>query len=104
MFSRPISWIIGLKYHIRGKKHLEKDRACIIVANHQSSLDILGMFHLWPLMRKCAPVIKKEMLYIWPFGLSTWLGGGIFIDRSDTEKSISTLNNVIQDIKRKKVI
>lgn len=34
--------MLGLKWELRGKEHLEKDQACIIVANHQSSLDILG--------------------------------------------------------------
>lgn len=37
-----ISSLLGLKWELRGKEHLEKDEACIIVANHQSSLDILG--------------------------------------------------------------
>lgn len=37
-----ISSLLGFKWELRGKEHLEKDEACIIVANHQSSLDILG--------------------------------------------------------------
>lgn len=41
-FCHHISTILGLKFELRGKEHLEKDQACIIVANHQSSLDILG--------------------------------------------------------------
>lgn len=41
-FCHHISTVLGLKWELRGKEHLEKDQACIIVANHQSSLDILG--------------------------------------------------------------
>ena len=41
-FCHHISTLLGLKWELRGKEHLEKDQACIIVANHQSSLDILG--------------------------------------------------------------
>lgn len=39
---RHISCLVGLKWELRGQEHLEKEQACIIVANHQSSLDILG--------------------------------------------------------------
>lgn len=41
-FCHHISTVLGLKWELRGKEHLEKEQACIIVANHQSSLDILG--------------------------------------------------------------
>jgi len=37
-----VSTLIGLRWELRGKEHLAKDQACIIVANHQSSLDVLG--------------------------------------------------------------
>jgi len=36
-----------------------KEQACIIVANHQSLLDILGMFDIWSVMDKCTVVAKK---------------------------------------------
>ncbi|TGZ57144.1 1-acyl-sn-glycerol-3-phosphate acyltransferase [Temnothorax longispinosus] len=62
-----ISALLGLRWELRGREHLEKNRACIIVANHQSSLDILGMFDLWPVMDKCTVVAKKEIFYAWPF-------------------------------------
>lgn len=39
---RKVTTLVGLKWELRGEEHLEKDRACIIVANHQSSLDVLG--------------------------------------------------------------
>lgn len=94
---------MGLRWELRGKEHLEKDRACIIVANHQSSLDILGMFDLWPVMDKCTIVAKKELFYAWPFGLSAWLCGLIFIDRMNSEKSRSVLNLAAEQLKQEKV-
>jgi lysophosphatidate acyltransferase len=45
-FCHHISTVLGLKWELRGREHLEKDQACIIVANHQSSLDILGMWQI----------------------------------------------------------
>lgn len=41
-FCSPISSLIGMKWILRGREHLEKDESFIIVSNHQSSLDVLG--------------------------------------------------------------
>ena len=41
--SKHISRIIGIKWFLRGAEHLEKDRTCVFIANHQSSLDVQGM-------------------------------------------------------------
>ncbi|KAG7197869.1 hypothetical protein KM043_001680 [Ampulex compressa] len=99
----PISALLGLRFELRGREHLEKDRVCVIVANHQSSLDILGMFFLWPIMDKCTVVAKKEVFYAWPFGLGAWLCGLIFIDRMNSEKARCAINAATQHIKDKKI-
>ncbi|XP_003424072.1 1-acyl-sn-glycerol-3-phosphate acyltransferase alpha [Nasonia vitripennis] len=97
------SSLLGIRWQIRGREHLEKERACIIVANHQSSLDILGMFDLWPVMDKCTVVAKKEIFYAWPFGLAAWLCGLIFIDRMNSEKARSTINTAVEYLKENKI-
>lgn len=98
-----VSNLIGLRWELRGREHLEKEQACIIVANHQSSLDILGMLEIWPIMDKCTAVAKKELFYAWPFGLAAWLCGLIFIDRMNSDKSRMVLNEATDNIKEKKV-
>lgn len=40
----PVTTLIGLRWIVRNTEYLKKDQACIIVSNHQSSLDILGEF------------------------------------------------------------
>ncbi|XP_055909910.1 1-acyl-sn-glycerol-3-phosphate acyltransferase alpha-like [Eupeodes corollae] len=102
-FCHKISNLIGLKWELRGKEILEKDQACIIVANHQSSLDVLGMFDIWPVMNKCTVVAKRELFYAWPFGLAAWLAGLIFIDRVRSEKARETLNEVNRKIKKQNI-
>lgn len=98
-----INTLLGLRWELRGREHLERDRACIIVANHQSSLDVLGMFELWPVMDKCTVVAKKEIFYAWPVGLAAWLCGLIFIDRMNSERARSVINDATQEIKTNKV-
>lgn len=43
-FCCHISKVIGLTWTLRGIEHLSTDESCVIVANHQSSLDVLGKF------------------------------------------------------------
>ncbi|XP_034139010.1 1-acyl-sn-glycerol-3-phosphate acyltransferase alpha isoform X3 [Drosophila guanche] len=98
-----VTALIGLRWELRGKEHLAKDQACIIVANHQSSLDVLGMFNIWHVMNKCTVVAKRELFYAWPFGLAAWLAGLIFIDRVRGEKARETLNEVNRRIKKQRI-
>ncbi|KAK2584649.1 hypothetical protein KPH14_006996 [Odynerus spinipes] len=97
-----ISRLLGLRWELRGKENLDKDVACIIVANHQSSLDLLGMFKLWPLMDRCTAIAKKEVFYAWPFGLAAWLAGIIFIDRLNSDKARSVINTASKESKDNK--
>lgn len=96
--------MLGLRWELRGREHLEKEQACIIVANHQSSIDLLGMFDIWPIMDKCTVVAKKEIFYAWPFGLAAWLCGLIFIDRMNSEKARCKINTATEYIKENNVI
>ncbi|KAK5650581.1 hypothetical protein RI129_001610 [Pyrocoelia pectoralis] len=99
---KPISSILGLRWILRGKEHLEVDRACIIVSNHQSSIDILGLFDIWQIMDKCTVVAKKELLYAGPFGIAAWLCGLIFIDRVHSHSARNSVNEAADIVKRKK--
>uniref|UniRef100_A0A1B6E5F2 1-acylglycerol-3-phosphate O-acyltransferase n=1 Tax=Clastoptera arizonana TaxID=38151 RepID=A0A1B6E5F2_9HEMI len=101
---RHISTLLGLHWELKGKEYLEKDQAYIIVANHQSSLDILGMFEIWPIMKKCTVVAKKELFYAWPFGLAAWLCGLIFIDRLNSDTARQAINNAVVQLKNDKVL
>lgn len=93
---------MGINYLIRGREHLEKERACIIVANHQSLIDFIGMFHLWPIMGRCTVLANRNILLAAPIGLACWLSGVIYIDLHNSKKSIYILNKAIDKIKNSK--
>ncbi|XP_046668864.1 1-acyl-sn-glycerol-3-phosphate acyltransferase alpha-like isoform X2 [Homalodisca vitripennis] len=78
---RHISKLVGIQWELRRRDILEVERGAVIVANHQSMFDILGMFDFWDVMGKCAAVARKEVFYVWPFGLAAWAAGVVFIDR-----------------------
>lgn len=35
---------LGARFHLRGMENISADKSAVIVANHQSMLDVLGMF------------------------------------------------------------
>ncbi|BES92965.1 unnamed protein product [Nesidiocoris tenuis] len=100
---RHVSTLLGLRWELRGGDHLSRDQSFVIVANHQSSIDILGMFELWPVMKKCTVVAKKELLYAGPFGLAAWLCGLIFINRLNSESSRQAINVSADQLRDTKV-
>ncbi|XP_058824862.1 1-acyl-sn-glycerol-3-phosphate acyltransferase alpha-like [Topomyia yanbarensis] len=102
-FCKPLSTLLGIKWELRGADILSRDEAYVIVANHQSSLDILGMFDFWHVMDKCTVIAKKELLYSGPFGIGAWLGGLIFIDRKNSDKAHATMNDCTDMLKEKRV-
>lgn len=42
-----IAKIIGIHFHFRGKENIVKDSGCIVLINHQSSLDLCGNSNYW---------------------------------------------------------
>lgn len=85
---RHVTRLMGLEWELRGGENLTEARGGgVVVSNHQSMLDIMGIFNIWDVMKRCAPVAKKELFWVWPFGLGAWLGGVVFIDRVHPAKA-----------------
>lgn len=63
---------------------------------------VLG--ELWLAMENCTVISKKEILYLGPFGLATWLWGTVFIDRKNVEEAQQIINATAESIRLAKVI
>jgi len=87
-----INMMVGIKWTVQGAEHLMKDSGAVVILNHQSSIDVIAMFEIWPILKKAAPVAKKSLMYAGPFGLGCWLIGTVFIDRS-SKTSHSDVNS-----------
>ncbi|KAL3273468.1 hypothetical protein HHI36_014911 [Cryptolaemus montrouzieri] len=103
ILGQVASPLIGIEWEINGSENVPKDEACIIMANHQSALDILGMFHLWPYFRSATAVAKKELVYFVPFGPCLYASGLLLIPRSQSEKSKKILNDAVEVFKKENV-
>lgn len=88
---KHISKIIEIKWHLRNGRVLAEDRGAVVVSNHQSSIDVLGMFNIWHVVDKVAAVARKEIFYVWPFGLAAYLAGVVFIDRNNSKDAYKQL-------------
>ncbi|XP_011150698.1 1-acyl-sn-glycerol-3-phosphate acyltransferase alpha isoform X1 [Harpegnathos saltator] len=94
-----IAKMLGINYHLRGRENIVKDTGCVVLINHQSSLDLCVLGKLWLSMDRCSVISKKEILYLGPFGLACWLWGTVFINRGNVEESRQTINATAESIR-----
>lgn len=99
--ARQISKLLGLTWELRGHENIIQDSGCVVVINHQSAIDLLVLAELWPVLQRCTVIAKREVFYLWPFGLACWLWGTIFIDRLNVERAQSTVNKTGETIRAK---
>ncbi|TRY64891.1 hypothetical protein DNTS_024595 [Danionella cerebrum] len=79
---RHVKYFMGLRYQVSGWEHLQTEGPYVIISNHQSSLDVLGMVEILP--ERCTMIAKKELLWAGTVGMICWLGGIVFINRQKT--------------------
>jgi len=73
--------LIPIEFEIEGVELLKCPTAAVVLFNHQSSIDLMSLFEIWPLLGNCGPIAKRELLLIQPFGLACWMCGAEFINR-----------------------
>ncbi|XP_053600958.1 1-acyl-sn-glycerol-3-phosphate acyltransferase alpha-like [Plodia interpunctella] len=88
---KHVTKIIEVKWQLRNGKVLAEDQGAVVVSNHQSTIDILGMFNIWHVADKVAAIARKEIFYVWPFGLAAYLAGVVFIDRNNSKDAYKQL-------------
>jgi len=84
--------LLGVRLSIDGREHLPKDRPFVIVANHQSYLDIILMLVVIPY--KIAFVAKEELLNIPILGWDIRSQGHIAINRAQGMKAARQLKEI----------
>lgn len=61
------------------------------------------MFTIWDVVGKIAAIAKKELLYVFPFGLAAWLAGVVFIDRKNPKMAYQQLKATSEVMIKQKV-
>ncbi|XP_054468394.1 1-acyl-sn-glycerol-3-phosphate acyltransferase beta [Anoplopoma fimbria] len=91
---RHVKYFLGLRFDVSGWEHLQTEGPYVIISNHQSSLDVLGLMEILP--DRCTMIAKKELIYAGTVGLICWLGGIVFINRKKTSDAKSVMTDAAQ--------
>ena len=78
-----------------------KGKNFIIVANHQSSLDLFPILKATP--QTTTFLAKKELLFAPLFGVAAWLFGIVFINRGHSKSARDVMDKTTKTIIEKKV-
>uniref|UniRef100_A0A914YH23 1-acyl-sn-glycerol-3-phosphate acyltransferase n=1 Tax=Panagrolaimus superbus TaxID=310955 RepID=A0A914YH23_9BILA len=80
---------LDIDVEIRGKDKLECNGQVVIVSNHQSSIDVVGMAKCWP--DRCVVMMKNSLKWIPGFNVAAVFSNTIFVNRFNHEKAQEAL-------------
>ncbi|XP_055600713.1 1-acyl-sn-glycerol-3-phosphate acyltransferase alpha-like [Uranotaenia lowii] len=87
-----LSSLLPITWELRNADILKNNKGAVVMCNHQSSMDILGMFIIYNSMGNVIPIAKREMLLLVPFGPAALLAGVTFINRKNRASAVETMN------------
>lgn len=97
IWSPVLLWAGGAKLEVEGQENVDPSRPTIYVGNHQSTIDIPAHFVALPINFRF--VAKKQLQWVPLVGWYLWLAGHIFIDRSNRQAAISSLDAAARKIR-----
>lgn len=92
---------LGVRLEIHGREHLDAHRPAIILANHQSILDVPILAEIFGPGQ--VVIAKKELKNIPLFGWLYTVTGNILLDRGHRERAVESLRAAEEEIRRRKV-
>ncbi|XP_074911978.1 1-acyl-sn-glycerol-3-phosphate acyltransferase beta isoform X2 [Buteo buteo] len=98
---KTFKYFFGVRFEVKGLENFEVEGPAIIVSNHQSILDMMGLMEVLP--DDCVQVGKKELMYAGTVGLIIYLGGVIFINRKSTTSAKMVMAEVAKTMAADKV-
>jgi 1-acyl-sn-glycerol-3-phosphate acyltransferase len=104
LLGRLWAWLIiktlGLKVEVKGLENLKNLKSFIIMANHQSHLDVASIMATFP--HQLRFLAKKELVRIPVFGWAMFLQGHVVIEREKRESAFKTIDLAAEKVKRGK--
>lgn len=88
------SWKMNLQ--MEGLDRFPRDRVCVVVANHQSYLDVVALFAVLPE----TPVFlaKRELERAPLFGRAMKMAGHVFVDRGKHESAMESMERAAREL------
>lgn len=90
--------LYAIRSHIEGLEIFDKlkGKNFVIVANHQSSLDMFVILEATP--RRTTFLAKKALMFAPLFGFAAWLFGIVFIDRTHAKSARNVMDKTTKRI------
>ena len=101
VFCRGIVRMMGWKIDVANRERLDAAGPCVIVANHQSFLDVVTFGSIFP--KRTVSAGKREIGRIPVFGWFYRLSGNLVIDRSDPRGARGSLEDAARTIREERV-
>ncbi|KAF8645518.1 hypothetical protein AX16_007802 [Volvariella volvacea WC 439] len=95
-FYALASRVLDLTVQVEGVENLENNQPAVLMANHQSMLDILVVGKLMP---KRTSIMAKQSLQFSPLGPFMTLSGAIFVNRANNTSAVRSLAAAAQKMK-----
>ncbi len=90
-WARINSAVVMMSIDVEGQENIDPTQSYVIVANHQSLIDIYALYGFLGVDFKW--VMKKELRAVPVLGICCELMGHILIDRSNTDAALESINN-----------
>jgi len=101
VFCRGLTRMMGWRIDVGDRERLETLRPCIIVANHQSFLDVVTFGAIFP--RRTVSAGKREIGRIPIFGWFYRLSGNLIIDRAHARTALESLEDAGRIMRKEKI-
>ncbi|HEX4501556.1 MAG TPA: 1-acylglycerol-3-phosphate O-acyltransferase [Scandinavium sp.] len=93
--------VLGLKVEKRLPQGYENFGNAIYIGNHQNNYDMVTAANI--VVPPTVTVGKKSLLWVPFFGLLYWLTGNLLIDRNNRAKAHTTISEVVNAFKNRKI-
>jgi len=107
LWARQMFWVGGVRLEVHGWDSLpeairSEKQPVIFMSNHESNLDPPVLISAIPV--PAVYISKKELKWVPLVGWAAGLGGTIFIDRGNRERSISSIHQAAAQIRGGKTV
>lgn len=101
VFCRGLVRLMRWRIEVENRDWLEVFRPCVIVANHQSILDVVTFGSIFP--RRTVSAGKREIGRIPVFGWFYRLSGNLIIDRAHARSALESLEEAGKAMREEKI-
>ena len=94
-FGRASFKILGVELSFKTDWPFTHDQPCVIIVNHQSTLDVLLAASICP--NRVGAIGKKELIWVPFMNLAWWSMRLFLVDRSNHEAAVRTIKEVTEN-------